>query len=185
MLYICLDNIKTMELLFPIEHIKVLETAKPSPRQERIINVPVPVYVAKVMRKLYGGDVIHACHNTLLGKALATVFVDLPEELPLPSNPLPQESIKIELNYRVAKVYTRWGLGKVFDLGFYYEKTVQRMILTHMIAQVRAGKSIEFAFQDFCNLYDISEDDYARDSALFLYHKYSHNINANGKTKKN
>ena len=141
-------------------------------RQNRTIEVPVLPYVAKVMRRLYGHDTIHACHNTLRGKAMAAMFCDIPDELPFPERVLPTEKVVLELNYRVARLYTRWNMHNAVELGTYYEKVVQRMMLSHIVAQIRAGMKICAAVEDFCTLYDIEEDDYARSTALMMYHNY-------------
>jgi hypothetical protein len=141
-------------------------------REIRTIEVPVLPYVAKVMRRLYGNGVIHACHNTLRGKAIASLFADLPDELPFPERPLNTEKVRVELNYRIARIYSKWSLNKGVELGLYYEKVVQRMMLSHIVAQVRCGSTIVASIDDFFKLYDIDEDDYPRDIALNLIDYY-------------
>lgn len=146
-------------------------------REHRTIEVPVLPYVAKVLHRLYGNSVIHACHNTLRGKAIANIFTDIPDELPFPERVLPTEKVKVELNYRVARYYTRWNMNDAFELGTYYEKVVQRMMLSHIVAQVRAGVSIVDSVDDFFTLYGIDEDDYARSTALMMFHSYRKQYN--------
>lgn len=145
--------------------------------KDRVIEIPVLPHVAAVMRRLYGGEVISANHNTLRGKAIANCFVEIPDELSFPEQNFKYEKIQIALNYRIARYYTRWGMHKAFELGAYYEKVVQRMMLCHIVAQVRCGKSINFAINDFYELYGITEDDYARESALMMYHTYKKKMN--------
>ncbi len=140
--------------------------------QERVIDIPVLPHVAAVMRRLYGGGVIPANHNTLRGKAIANCFVEIPDEFSFPDQVFRYEKIQIALNYRIARYYQRWNMHAAFELGSYYEKVVQRMMFCHIVAQVRCGKTINFAINDFYDLYGITEDDYARESALMMYHTY-------------
>jgi hypothetical protein len=151
----------------------IITTSISTTREHRIIEVPVMGYVAKIIRKQYGDGVVHACHNTLLGRSIANIFADVPDEIQFPERPLPADKIKVEMNYRVARFYNRWKLHPAVELGIFYEKVVQRMMVTHVMAQVRCHITIDAAIDDFFTLYDLDEDDdYARASALQLYHKY-------------
>lgn len=142
-------------------------TAKREPTC-RIINVPVKPHVFKILTCMYG-DVVKAHHNTVTGKAVFNLVGDvLQEELDFPEKPL--QGIKVELNFRVARFYNRYGLYKVFELGSYFDSVTQMMLFQHIAAQLRCGKSVPCAIDDFFHLYGIDEDDYGRDSAMRLWH---------------
>jgi hypothetical protein len=141
-----------------------ITTEKAKPTTLRIVEVPVKLHVYKVLTCLYG-DVVKAHHNTVTGKALFNLIGDvLQEELDFPAPVL--RGIKVEFNYRVARFYNRYGLYKVFELGGYFEGVVQMMLFQHIVAQMRKGGTATAAIDDFYRLYDIDEDDYARDCAL-------------------
>jgi hypothetical protein len=153
-------------------------------KNERVVEVPVLPYVAAVMRTIYGNGVIPANHNTLIGKAIASCFIEIPDELPFPERPCHYEKIELSLNYRIARFYKKWNLQKAFDIGAFYEKTIQRMMFVHILAQVRCGSSINAAIDDFFEIYGISEDDYARATALMMYHNYIVKMNLKPKKLK-
>ena len=145
----------------------------------RIVQVPVPVYVKKILlckkEWIYydvgNNPVLKTNHNRLVGKAVYNLITQLPLELDFPES-LPMDKINIELNARVAAYYDRYGLWKVFELGIYYERVVQEMMMQHIAAQVRCKRSIAKAAADFFEMYEIDEDEYERRSAEQLWYKW-------------
>lgn len=145
----------------------------------KIIEIPVRSYVKKVLmsKKVWvkktddGRVVLKTNYNTLLGKAVYNMIADLPEELGFPES-LPMDKISIELPHRVAIYYTRYGLWKVFELGVYYERVVQDMMLQHIAAQVRCNRSISKAIADFMAMYGIEDIEYESRTAEQLWFKW-------------
>lgn len=154
-------------------------TFKREPTSCRIIQVPVKPHVFKILTCLYG-DTVKAHHNTVTGKAIFNLIGDvLQEELDFPQRPL--KGIKVELNYRVARFYSRYGLYEVFELGSYFDSVTQLMLFQHIASFQRMGKSVPSAIDDFYEMYGIDEDDYGRDSVQRLWHfrkgMYQRNFN--------
>ena len=146
---------------------------------DKVIDVPVLPHVACVLRKLHGKGIIDVNHNTLIGKVVANCFMEVPDEFEFPERPLSYDKVQIGLNYRIYRFYKRWNMYKVLELGIFYEKIVLRMMVSHIIGQTRMGATIKSAIDDFFDLYDIDESDYARKAATDFYNRFKNKINEN------
>ena len=145
----------------------------------KVIEIPVKSYVKKVLLAKRdwirigdnGEPILKTNHNTLVGKAIFNLIADLPEEFGFPES-LPMDKILIELNARTANYYTKYGLWKVFELGVYYERIVQDLMMQHIAAQIRCNRSIAKAVSDFFLMYSIEEGEYERRTAEQLWFKW-------------
>lgn len=132
-------------------------------------QIPIVPFVKQILLKEYGAEPIRITGQSLLGKQVMSFVLDL-EDQGLEGIELPKvygTTIQIELSTRLWKFLQRYN--DLFQAGMFFERMAQRMMIQHIIAQVRAGRTAWSAMEDFLLFYDIGEDEYAAMSAYELW----------------
>lgn len=136
-------------------------------------KIPVRVFVKKIILREYGQEPILLTQKSLLGKQVMNMPFDLPFEFSGDDAALEKcygEPLEVQISHRLWRHFTQYK--SLFQAGYFFEKMCQLMLLTHMRAQVRAGREAWGSMVDFMALYDIGEDDYPLESAYAVWKTY-------------
>jgi hypothetical protein len=134
-----------------------------------IIEVPIAAFAKKVLLKSEALDddgAIKINENTLPGKSLLCIDV----ELPFPDlSKITFDTVKLKVSTRIASRYKRWQGSELNDLGAYYEKVAQKIIMSMLDMAVLLNYPQKDSLDLIYSHFGFEEWDYERESLLQLY----------------
>lgn len=126
------------------------------------IAIPVLPYVKKILLKLYGNEPLLLVDKTLLAKSAVGISMYIPEDTRVPGC-----TVRVQMSNRVLEYYA--DFKHAFQLGMYFERVAQQMMLTHIAAQKRMHRDSMSALRDFYEMYELTDDDYDIESAYRMW----------------
>lgn len=141
----------------------------------KILEIPCRNWVARVLTAYEEADddgCIYLRENTLEGQSLSHVQAELPFRDDTTELISRMETVKVKVSQRLYYRYHQWMGSEVFNLGNFYEKIAQRLLMAWIDAGRAFGQTQKDSVLKFYEEFGIDQEEYPVLNAIQLYKKH-------------
>jgi hypothetical protein len=140
-------------------------------KEAKKIVVPVATWVQKLLTKQYGSE-IKLSYNNIMGSIADHQWFVAIGELDFTPQKMVGDTIVCSVSERLCCHYLTYGNDRLHALGMFWERYCHELMVQFVFAQVRAGRTIVAALDDFYKYYGIDEFDLNSETAMKFYQRH-------------